>query len=277
MKQCHKMESFNLKNSEGLHFLKSVKKDSVSLVLTDPPYVISHDTGMNAHYNNVKNNTCAKSEQDWNDYLTKNASREFTDIQKQNFLSYGSIYGKKYAVCTDYDEWDKQFTMETLSEFVKEFYRVLKPGGTLILFFDIWKIETLKNLMETHKFKQLRFIEWIKTNPQPLNSKINYLTNCREIALVGVKGSKPTFNTKYHKGIFEYPIQGKPRFHPTQKNVDLFAELINIHSNENDIVLDTFLGSGTTAVACKSTNRICWGSEPREDYYSQLVERLNTT
>ena len=72
--------------------------------------------------------------------------------------------------------------------------------------------------MEKYKFKQIRFIEWIKTNPVPLNQSVNYLTNSREIALLGVKGGKPTFNSKYDKGIYEYPIQsGKTRFHPTQK------------------------------------------------------------
>ena len=98
--------------------------------------------------------------------------------------------------------------------------------------------------MEKHKFKQLRFIEWIKTNPQPLNSKINYLTNVREIALVGVKKNKPVFNSEYDNGIYMFPLQGgKNRFHPTQKSLKLFEELISKHSNENDVVLDTFLGS----------------------------------
>ncbi len=41
--------------------------------------------------------------------------------------------------------------------------------------------------MVKYKFKQIRFIEWVKTNPQPLNSSVNYLTNCREIALLGIK------------------------------------------------------------------------------------------
>ena len=73
--------------------------------------------------------------------------------------------------------------------------------GTCIIFFDVWKISHLKELMEKHKFKQIRFIEWIKTNPQPINSGTNYLTNCREIALLGVKKGKPTFNSKYDNGI----------------------------------------------------------------------------
>ena len=102
-----------------------------------------------------------------------------------------------------------------------------------IIFFDLWKVSYLKEAMEKYKFKQIRFIEWIKTNPVPLNQSVNYLTNSREIALLGVKCGKPTFNSKYDKGIYEYPIQGgKNRFHPTQKNIKLFEDLIKKHSNE---------------------------------------------
>ena len=92
-------------------------------------------------------------------------------------------------------------------------------------------VTLLKEIMEKHKFKQIRFIEWIKTNPQPLNSKINYLTNSREIALLGIKVSKPTFNSSYDNGIYQFPLQGgKKRFHPTQKSLLLFEELIKKHS-----------------------------------------------
>ena len=94
-----------------------------------------------------------------------------------------------------------EFTMEDLQLFINHFYRVLKPGGTCIVFFDLWKITPLKEQLESAKFKQIRFIEWLKTNPQPINSKVNYLTNCREIALLGIKKSKPTFNSSYDKGV----------------------------------------------------------------------------
>jgi site-specific DNA-methyltransferase (adenine-specific) len=127
--------------------------------------------------------------------------------------------------------------------------------------------------MEKHKFKQLRFIEWIKTNPQPINSRVNYLTNSREIALLGVKKGKPTFNGEYDNGIYKFPIQGgKNRFHPTQKNIKLFEELVKKHSNEGDLVVDTFLGGGTTAIACKETGRKFIGSELDEKYFKNLSE-----
>jgi site-specific DNA-methyltransferase (adenine-specific) len=130
-------------------------------------------------------------------------------------------------------------------------------------------------MMEKHKFKQLRFIEWIKTNPQPLNSSRNYLTNCREIALLGVKGGSPIFNSKYDNAIYEYPIQGgKWRIMPTQKNTKLCEALIEKHSNEGDLILDPFMGAGTTAVAAANTGRRFTGCEFREDMYNQMIERI---
>ena len=126
--------------------------------------------------------------------------------------------------------------------------------------------------MEKHKFKQLRFIEWVKTNPQPINSRVNYLTNSREIAVLGVKKGKPTFNGEYDNGIYRYPIQsGKGRFHPTQKSIKLFEDLIKKHSNEGDVVVDTFLGGGTTAIACKNTGRRCIASEISKEYYEKII------
>uniref|UniRef100_A0A6C0FC46 DNA methylase N-4/N-6 domain-containing protein n=1 Tax=viral metagenome TaxID=1070528 RepID=A0A6C0FC46_9ZZZZ len=268
---------WNVENKDGLLFLQEdVEDNSVDLILTDPPYIISRDSGMNTHYNNVKKNEEAgggevKSEEEWVNYKLEHSIED--DTNKDNYMKYGSIYGKKYCVKTDYGEWDSGFTMETLDKFVETYYKKLKKGGTMIMFFDLWKITQLKEIMEKHKFKQIRFIEWIKTNPQPLNSSTNYLTNCREIALVGIKGAKPTFNSKYDKGIYQYPLQGgKKRFHPTQKSLDLFEDLILKHSNEGDLVVDTFLGGGTTYFASKHTNRNFKGCELSDEYYNNIVK-----
>jgi site-specific DNA-methyltransferase (adenine-specific) len=196
---------------------------------------------------------------------------------KKEYIKYGSIYGAKYAVKTNYGEWDSEFTLETLEKFVTEFYRVLRPGGTAIIFFDLWKITPLADMMKTSRFKQLRMIEWIKANPQPLNSSRNYLTNCREIALVGVKKSKPTFNSKYDNGVYRHPIATKDRFHPTQKSLPLFEELVKKHSNEGDLVLDPFAGSATTGVAALASGRKFKGCELDEDFFKKAKKRLDKT
>lgn len=273
-------DDIEVKNVEGLLYLSTIPNNSIDLVLTDPPYIISKDSGMNEHYNNVKFNednniNTVKTMDDWEEYKKENAILD--DENRDKYLKYGSIYGKKYCVKTDYGEWDSEFTMEMLEQFISEYYKKLKKGGTLIMFFDLWKITPLKELFEKYNFKQIRMIEWIKTNPQPRNSKVNYLTNCREIALIGVKGGTPTFNSSYDNGIYMFPLQGgKNRFHPTQKSLPLFETLINKHSNENDIVMDTFLGAGTTAIACKNTNRKFRGCEISKEYYDRTNEVLLT-
>ena len=277
-KPSKKDSEIDIKNEEGLSYLESISDNSIDLILTDPPYIISHETGMNKHYNDVKDNEkngikYIKTLEEWENYKKENNLLD--DSKKENYMKYGSIYGKKYCVKTDYGEWDNNFTIEELDKFVSKFYTKLRKGGTMIMFFDLWKLSELKEIMERHNFKQLRFIEWIKTNPQPINSSVNYLTNCREIALLGIKGSKPTFNSKYDTGIYRYPLQGgKNRFHPTQKSLGLFEELIEKHSNEGDIVLDTFLGSGTTALACKNKKRKFKGCELSKTYYDKILEIL---
>lgn len=273
----------DLKNQEGLEYLDTIDNNSIDLVLTDPPYITSTETGMGNLFKQIQENKASGkefvcSEDDWDKVKEKYIGKKENiteEKMKDNFLRYGSIYGSKYSIQTEYGDWDKNFTMEILDEFIKQYYKKLRPGGTCIIWFDIWKITPLKELMEKHKFKQIRFIEWIKTNPQPLNQKVNYLTNCREIALLGVKGGRPTFNSKYDNAIYQFPLQGgKNRFHPTQKSLPLFEELIKKHSDEGDTVLDTFLGSGTTAVACKNTGRVCKGCEVSKEYYDKMIELL---
>lgn len=174
----------------------------------------------------------------------------------------------------DFGEWDNGFT--GLDIVIKEAYRILKNGGTIICFYDIWKVTTLKEYFEKARFKQIRLIEWLKTNPVPLNSKLNYLTNAREIAVCGVKKGKPTFHSEYDNGMYMYPIcHDKDRFHPTQKPLALIEELIEKHSNEGDTVLDCFLGSGTTAVAAYNKNRNFIGCELSKEYFDKILDRLN--
>ena len=97
------------------------------------------------------------------------------------------------------------------------------------------------------------------------------------MALLGVKYGKPTFNSKYDKGIYNYPIQTskKGQRHPTQKNLLLFEDLIKKHSNEGDTVIDVFLGGGTTAIACKNTNRKFKGCDVEQKYIDLTNIKLN--
>ena len=229
-------------NMESLDYLKTVEKDTIALGLIDPPYVISKASG-------------------------------FSNMGKKGVQKL-SVYK------TDYGEWDngENFTMEDMRKNIHEYYRVIKKGGTFITFCDIWKISYIKEMMEEAKFKQIRLIEWIKTNPVPINSKRNYLSNCREVALLGVKGGKPTFHSQYDNALYQHAIcQDRGRFHPTQKPIKFMEELIKKHSNPGDIVLDTFAGSATTLVAAKRLGRQFMGCEMDVVCYVKALSRLNKT
>jgi DNA modification methylase len=228
-------------NGDCLDVMDKLIEDGVKVdaIITDPPYVISKKSG---YVNNAPDKL---------DYINK--------------------YGKHTI---DFGEWDK--VSLDIENILKKFYKLLNDGGTVIFFYDVWKMQELKELAENENFKQPRLCEWIKTNPVPINSKLNYLSNSKEYFATFIKKSKPTFNSEYDNGIYSYPIcSGKERTeHPTQKPLKLFEDLVRKHTNSNDIVLDCFMGSGTTGVACKNTNRNFIGIELDENYFKIAKDRI---
>lgn len=170
------------------------------------------------------------------------------------FQQIGKKSVERFAVSMDFGEWDQhEIDLTTLAH---KAFRALRKGGTAIIFYDVWKITKLAEALSKAGFVQLRLIEWMKTNPVPLNSRVNYLTNAREVAVLAVKGGKPTFNGIYDNGVYNFPIPRGKRLHPTQKPLRLFKELVEKHSFEGDLVVDPFLGGGTTAVAvCENFRR----------------------
>jgi DNA modification methylase len=92
--------------------------------------------------------------------------------------------------------------------------------------------------------------------------------------------NKWTFNRqngKYESSVLKYPSEsggGFRRYHPTQKNLKMIEYLIKIHTNENDVVLDPFMGSGTTGVACMNLNRRFMGIELDESYFNIAKNRI---
>lgn len=118
---------------------------------------------------------------------------------------------------------------------------------------------------------------WQKTNATPLFCN-KYLTD-KEYCLYFRKGGycQPQ-NYEDAKTIFNLPINIKDKdkfLHPTCKPLNIIETLIKNSSKEGDIILDTFLGSGTTAVACKNTNRNFIGFEINKKWYDIANDRLN--
>ena len=133
--------TYMIYNQEGIEYLNTLKDNSVDLILTDPPYIISKESGMNKFVKEVAaldaSGKNKKTEEEWLKFKEKKGYTD--DKYRENYIKYGNTSGNKYAFKTDYGEWDKQFTIEKLQEFVKLFYKKLRKGGTCIIFFDIWK------------------------------------------------------------------------------------------------------------------------------------------
>ncbi len=177
----------------------------------------------------------------------------------------------------NYGEWDYGFDQ-------KEWIRVCSPlvrdGGSFIIFNDWKNLSYLVEELEKNGFIIKDLIRWEKSNPMPRNVNSRYVMDV-ELAIWAVKGKKKwAFNKPeslpYLKPVYKTGVvlgKGK-RIHPTQKSLDLFSQIIQVHSNEGDLVFDPFSGSGTTAVACKETGRNFIGSEIDSDYYQKAVKRL---
>jgi len=196
------------------------------------------------------------------------------NISRESNFKNGSNNKKYNNISLEFGEWDKEEI--DLDPLFSEFKRVLKKGGTCIIFYDVWKSNTIKLYAEKWKFKQLRICQWAKTNPVPINSKINYLSNAVEYFYTFVKGSKPTFNSEYDKGIYHYPLcHGKERLeHPTQKPLKLIDSLILKHSNIGDTILDPFAGSGTTAISCINNGRNFVMMENSQVFFEMIQKRV---
>ena len=128
-----------IKNEDGIKLLNTIKNNSIDLCLTDPPYIISRNSGMDSFKKDVKkiesDGKNVKTEKEWDLYKAKH--KLVDDTYKDNYIKYGNSSGKKYAFKTNYGEWDKQFTMKNLEEFIALFYKKLRKGGTCIIFFDL--------------------------------------------------------------------------------------------------------------------------------------------
>lgn len=234
-----------------LEVMKNIPDNSIDLIVTDPPY--------NLDFSKY-------------DSLTDKTGRKFHH--------------------TDNLGWDKKenIDMKAVSIILfKEFDRILKQTGSIVIFGpQEWAYYYYEPAMNNHFNLKCQII-WIKSNPIPQMRHKNYRSAHENIVwFARYNEDKCLFtfnfiNQKEMKNVFEYPILGgaerlkdenNQALHPTQKPLRLMEKLIKIHSNESDLVLDPFLGSGTTAFACKMLNRRFIGIEKEEKYVEIARRRI---
>jgi len=229
------LEPNKIYHGDCFELMKELPDESVDFILTDPPYGISFLSTRTNNYDKLEND--------------------------------------------DLDDW-----LEQIPKWLSEFRRILTPTGVCCCFLGgggkmattaLFTIEAIKHLklIQTLVWKKFIGLGW-RYRPAYENiivlskSEDNYnfydtSKKCSNV-IEGINQKIPKSN----------PINNYYE-HPTQKPVELMIHLLNIHSKEGDLVLDPFLGSGTTAIACIKTNRKFIGMEINKHYYEMAQKRID--
>jgi len=209
------------------------------------------------------------------------------------FLSNGGITchaGRMVRV--DKGAWDKSRGPEVNHEFnrawLERCQRALKPNGTLWVTGTHHVIHSVGYAMQQLGLKILNDITWEKPNPPP-NLSCRYFTHSTETVIWAAKNekSKHTFNYahmrqinggKQMKSVWRFTAPGGDEKthgkHPTQKPLALVERCLLASTQPGDLVLDPFMGSGTTAVAAARSKRRCVGIELDMGYINAATKRL---
>ena len=178
---------------------------------------------------------------------------------------------KNHYFCTEILNDDNY---ELISFYIKECYRILKNDTAMYMFCNCDKVDFFKQELQKAGFKIKNMIIWVKNNWTAGDLKAQFGKHYEIIFLVN-KGRK-CFNGKRLTDIWCFDrVAGKNQQHQNQKPVDLLEQCILKHSNENEIVFDGFMGSGSTGVACVNTNRRFIGIELDDKYFEIAKQRID--
>jgi site-specific DNA-methyltransferase (adenine-specific) len=167
-------------------------------------------------------------------------------------------------------EWDKNFDIKTQ---LINLINSTKESSTFYVWTSHFLIQNIWDILgEFCNFTG--YLVWNKPNPMPSLSKRHPTWNS-ELCAYGTRGSKRVVNfpSEGHFTSVRTVIKKSDGSHPTQKPQELIIPIIEFSSGKNQLILDGFLGSGSTLIACEKTNRKCYGMEIDEHYCDVIVER----
>ena len=207
---------YKLFNEDALSLLSRLPNSSIDLILTDPPYNIALNSTGNIKLTNGK------------------------------------------TINNDIAEWDK-YSINPL-DYVKDFKRVISPKGNIFIFTSYSLLGKWHEAFDK-EFKTFQIFVWHKTTPTESVYKNSFLNSCELVVCLWNKHHTWNFlGQKEMHNFFEcpscrYPEKISSPNHPTQKPLVLIEHLIRIASNPNEIVLDPFMGVGSTGEAALNLNR----------------------
>ena len=246
-KYYYEEEDFKLIQGDSFKILKGIEPKSVDMIFADPPYFLSSD-GI-------------------------------------------SCSGGK-MVSVNKGDWDKSISIEEKHKFnrkwIKLCYQVLKDNGTIWISGTMHNIYSIGMALEQEGFKIINNITWKKLNPPP-NISCRFFVHSTETILWAkkdIKNVKHKFNYslmrelndgKQMKDVWESsltkPSEKKCGKHPTQKPIEILEKIILASTDENDLILDPFNGSGTTGIVANRLNRKYIGIEKEKEFLDLTIRR----
>ena len=236
-------DSINLKNGDCLEIMKDIPDKSINLIITDPPYWHKKSPGK--------------------PYSQRKQYKTSSKFANSDLYNANSVMMSKMS----------DFTGDCIEEILKEFSRIMKKmnayifrNDTQIAYYSMWA--------EKNGY-MFSILIWEK--PLSIINKNRYSQNTEYIIRIyeyGTGLNKTDNNNFYNKVKKIKPITGKKKIHPTQKPTELAEQFIILSSSEKDIILDPFMGSGSTGEACLKNNRNFIGIEIDTEYFNIAKERL---
>lgn len=228
----YNMSNITLYNDDCLNVFKTIKDNSIDLIVTDPPYrtLTGGDTNSEKY-------------------------------QRPKGMLGGDRKLFKYQNNIKIKEW------------MPELFRVMKNESHTYVFTNSLNLIEMLNTANKVGFKLHNVLIWLKNNCTPSQY---YMKNCEYVLFLYKGKAKWINNIGESKTVHMFNnVVGKS--HPCEKPVELLKFYISNSSNEGDLVLDPFMGVGSTGIACKELNRDFIGIEIDKQYYDIAESRINET
>jgi site-specific DNA-methyltransferase (adenine-specific) len=234
-----------------LQIMKQIDNDSINMVLCDLPYGST----------SCKWDIIIDFKKLWEQYLRITKEKSTIVLTASNpfssLLVNSNIKMFKHELIWEKEQGTGQLNAKKMPLKKHELILVFSKGSI------VYNPQKLLNQKAYNK----------KVNKVPINA-INHNENLYNggVPLNGYTAKNVT--SRYPTSIVKFNRELKNRYHPTQKPVTLFEYLIRTYSNKGDLILDNCIGSGTTAIACKKTDRDFIGIEKDEKYFNIANQRI---
>lgn len=223
-------DNFLIYNGDCLDLLKELDDESIDCIVTDCPY-------------HIVSGGCSN--------IPRKDEPKGIFNRRNTFTQQNAKSGKLFD-CNDIE----------FKEWLPEVYRVLKQNTHCYIMINARNLKDLQIEAEKVGFKFQQLIVWDKGNATPNR----YYLNALEFILMLRKGNAKNINNMGTKNILSIPnIKKGGKLHPTEKPVELMKIFIENSTNEGDVVLDPFMGCGSTILAAIETNRFGIGAELDEN------------